>query len=243
VDRTVTVSTSKDPARIAGMFDAIAGRYDFLNHALSVGLDKGWRRRAIRELALTGRERLLDVCTGTGDLAVEAATHPRGGAAEVVGLDFSGAMLQIGLAKMRRLGLDSRVRLARADAMHLPLPDASCDVATVAFGIRNVAEPFVACREVSRVLRPGGRFAILEFGIPTFPVVRQVYRWYFRRVLPVLGRMVSRHREAYDYLPASVDEFPAPPEFARRLTASGFGSVRTVSLAFGAVYLYIAERA
>jgi demethylmenaquinone methyltransferase/2-methoxy-6-polyprenyl-1,4-benzoquinol methylase len=239
----VTVSTSRSPARIAGMFDAIAGRYDFLNHALSVGLDRGWRRRAIRELALTGRERLLDICTGTGDLALEAATHRRGHAAEVVGLDFSGEMLRLALDKMRRLGLASRVRLARADAMRLPLADASCDVATVAFGIRNVAEPFVACREVRRVLRPGGRLAILEFGMPTLPVVRQAYGWYFRRVLPTIGRLISGHREAYEYLPASVDEFPAPGEFSRRLSDSGFASVRTVPLALGTVYLYIAQRA
>jgi demethylmenaquinone methyltransferase/2-methoxy-6-polyprenyl-1,4-benzoquinol methylase len=239
----VTVSTSKDPARIAGMFDDIAGRYDFLNHTLSGGLDYLWRRRAIRELALTGRERLLDICTGTGDLAVEAVTHGRGQAHDVVGLDFSGEMLHLGLRKMRRLGLATRVRLARADAMKLPLPDASCDIATVAFGIRNVAEPFVACREVSRVLRPGGRFAILEFGIPTVPVLRQIYRWYFRNVLPRIGRLISRHREAYDYLPASVDEFPSPPEFAQGLMKTGFRSVRTVPLALGAVYLYIAERA
>jgi demethylmenaquinone methyltransferase/2-methoxy-6-polyprenyl-1,4-benzoquinol methylase len=239
----VTVSTSRDPARIAGMFDEIAARYDVLNHTLSAGLDRGWRRRAIRELGLTGEERLVDLCTGTGDLAIEAVTSPRGQAREVVGLDFSGQMLQLGLAKLRGLGLESRVRLARADAMRLPLPDASCDVATVAFGIRNVAEPFVACREVSRVLRPGGRFAVLEFGIPTMPVLGPLYRWYFRNVLPVIGGLVSRHRDAYSYLPASVDEFPSPPEFARGLRASGFRSVRTVPLAVGAVYLYIAERA
>lgn len=239
----MTVSTSKDPARIAGMFDEIAGRYDFLNHTLSAGLDRGWRRRAIRELGLTGRERLVDLCTGTGDLAVEAVTAPRGQAQDVIGFDFSGQMLQLGLVKMRGLGLESRVRLARADAMRLPLPDASCDVATVAFGIRNVADPFVACREVSRVLRPGGRFAVLEFGIPTMPVIGPLYRWYFKHVLPVVGGLVSHHKDAYAYLPASVDEFPSPPEFAAGLRASGFRTVRTVPLAVGAVYLYVAERA
>ena len=243
MEGTVTVSTSKDPARIAGMFDEIAGRYDFLNHTLSAGLDRGWRRRAIRELALTGQERLVDLCTGTGDLAIEAVTSPRGQAHDVIGLDFSGQMLQLGLAKVRAAGLETCVRLARADAMRLPLADASCDVATVAFGIRNVAEPFAACREVSRVLRPGGRFAVLEFGIPTMPVVGPLYRWYFRRVLPVIGGLISRHRDAYAYLPASVNEFPSPPEFARGLMASGFRTVRTVPLAVGAVYLYVAERA
>jgi demethylmenaquinone methyltransferase/2-methoxy-6-polyprenyl-1,4-benzoquinol methylase len=242
VDRTVAVSTSKDPARIAGMFDAIAARYDFLNHALSVGLDKRWRRRAIRELALTGRERLVDVCTGTGDLAVEAATHARGGAREVVALDFAGAMLRLGVEKMRRLGLDSRVHLARADAMRLPLADAVCDAATVAFGIRNVTDPLAACREIARVLRPGGRLAILEFAMPT-GVLGRIYRWYFTHILPGIGRLVSRHHEAYAYLPASVGEFATPGEFATGLQANGFRAVRAVPLTLGIVYLYVAERA
>ena len=224
------------------MFDDIAGRYDFLNHALSAGLDRRWRRRAIRELALTGRERLVDVCTGTADLAVEAATHARGHARDVVGLDFSGAMLALGLDKIRRLGLDTRIRLARADATRLPISDGSCDAVTVGFGIRNVVDPLAACREMARILRPGGRLAILEFSMPTTPVVRNVYQWYFRRVLPAIGRLVSRHHDAYAYLPASVGEFPPPREFARRLEVSGFRAVRPVPLAFGAVYLYMAER-
>lgn len=243
MDRIGAVSTSKDPARIAGMFDAIAARYDVLNHTLSAGLDRRWRRRAIRELALTGRERLVDVCTGTGDLAVEAATHTRGRAREVVGVDFAGAMVRLGLDKIRRLGLDLRIHLARADAMRLPLANASCDAATVAFGIRNVADPLVACREIARVLRPGGRLAILEFGMPTMPGVSGLYRWYFQHVLPGIGRLVSRHHEAYAYLPASVGEFATPREFADGLRASGFKSVRAVPLTLGVVYLYIGERA
>jgi demethylmenaquinone methyltransferase / 2-methoxy-6-polyprenyl-1,4-benzoquinol methylase len=224
------------------MFDAIADRYDLLNHLLSAGLDRRWRRRAIRELALTGRERLVDVCTGTGDLAVEAVTHAGGQAREVVGLDFAGAMLKLGLDKRRRLGLDARIRIARADAMRLPLADASCDAATVAFGLRNVADPLLACREIARVLRPGGRLAVLEFAVPTTPGVAHVYGWYFRRVLPAIGRLVSRHHEAYAYLPASVGEFATPWEFADGLRASGFRSVRTVRLTAGIVYLYVAER-
>ncbi len=242
MDRTVAVSTSRDPNRIAGMFDDIAGRYDFLNHALSAGLDRRWRRRAIRELSLTGRERVVDVCTGTADLAVEAATHVGGRAGEVVGLDFSGAMLKLGLEKTRRLGLDGQIRLSRADAMRLPISDSSCDAVTVGFGIRNVSDQQAACREMARILRSGGRLAILEFSMPTTPVVRNVYQWYFRRVLPAIGRLVSRHRDAYSYLPASVGEFPPPREFVRRLEVCGFRNVRPVRLAFGAVYLYVAQR-
>lgn len=239
---TTTVSTSKAPDRIAGMFDAIALRYDRLNHLLSGGMDRRWRRRAVRELRLTGSERMLDVCTGTGDLAIEGATHKRGAAARVVGVDFAGEMLRIGLAKIRTAGLAGRVTLARGDAMHLPVADESFDAATIAFGIRNVADPVAGCRELHRVLVPGGRAAILEFGMPTMPVVSGVYAWYFRAVLPRIGRMISKHADAYDYLPASVSAFPSGEGFVKILRQAGFSTVRAVPLMLGAVYLYVAER-
>lgn len=239
----MNVSTSKEPARIAGMFDAIARRYDTLNHLLSAGLDRRWRKRAIRELGLSGRERVLDVCTGTGDLAIEAVTGPAGRAREVVGIDFAGEMLRRGLDKIRRAGLGEAVRLARGDATRLPVADAAFDAAMIAFGIRNVVDPSRGCRELFRVLRPGGRLAILEFGMPRVPVLRGLYRWYFRAVLPRIGRLVSRHSDAYDYLPASVDEFPSEQAFVGLLESAGFSSVRAVPLALGVVYLYSARRA
>jgi len=227
---------AKDPARIAGMFDAIAARYDFLNHLLSAGIDRYWRARAIRSLRLTGRETLLDLCTGTGDLAIAAAAPRR--AARVVGLDFAAAMLHVGQEKVARAGLARRVRLLRGDAMRIPLAAASVDAVTIAFGIRNVADPAAACRDIHRVLRPGGRLAILEFGLPRAPVVRSLYLWYFRHVLPRIGRLVSRHTAAYDYLPASVGAFPPPETFAGVLRAAGFADVAVSPLTFGIVYLY-----
>ena len=239
----MSVSTSREPERIAGMFDAIALRYDRLNHLLSGGLDRRWRRRAIRELRLTGAERLLDVCTGTGDLAIEAATHRAGSARTVVGMDFAGEMLRIGRDKLRAADLAGRVGLVRADAMHLPVADGTFDAATVAFGIRNVADPLAGCRELHRVLVPGGRAAILEFGMPTMPGVAGLYAWYFRAVLPRVGRLISRHADAYDYLPASVSAFPSGESFVTILRQAGFSSVRYVPLVLGAVYLYVAERA
>jgi len=233
------VNIDKQPERIARMFDQIAWRYDRLNHLLSAGIDKRWRRRAIKALELTGRERVLDVCTGTADLAIAAAN---GGAQSVVGLDFAGEMLKIGREKVARASLSGRLQLARADATRLPLADHSVDAVTIAFGIRNVADPVRGCAECHRVLRRGGRLAILEFGTPTLPVFREVYGWYFRAVLPRLGRMISRHGDAYDYLPASVSEFPSGEGFVKVLQQAGFTDVQSVPLTLGTVYLYVARK-
>ena len=230
---------NKDPEKISGMFDAIAGRYDLLNTVLSGGLDRYWRRRAIASLKLTGRERVLDVCTGTADVAIGAARRARG-AARVVGVDFSGEMLAHGLAKIEHAALSNRIQLIRGDAMALPAADTSVDAATIAFGIRNVQRAEVACRELLRVLRPGGRLAILEFGLPVIPAVRPLYLWYFNHVLPRIGRAVSRHDAAYTYLPQSVGSFQFGEDFARILRDAGFSHVNASPLALGIVYLYTA---
>jgi demethylmenaquinone methyltransferase/2-methoxy-6-polyprenyl-1,4-benzoquinol methylase len=221
------------------MFDAIAPRYDLLNRVLSAGLDQRWRAHAIASLDLTGSETLLDVCTGTADVALAAMA---GGAARVLGVDFAGAMLRRGLAKVVAAGRSGRITLVRGDAMRLPVADASCDAVTVAFGIRNVEVPEAACREMGRTLRPGGRLAILEFGVPRVPGLRTLYQWYFSQVLPRLGRMVSGHSAAYSYLPASVGAFPPPEVFAETLRRSGFSDVRAIPLTFGVVYLYVARK-
>lgn len=233
-------SIDKTPSRIANMFDAIAPRYDLLNHVLSAGLDRRWRERAVDGLALPADGRVLDLCTGTADLAIATVRRSRG--ASVIGIDFAAGMLRLGLAKVRREGLAASVRLVRGDAAQIPVASASCDAATVAFGIRNVAEPAKALAELARVVRPGGRLAILEFGQPRIPGIRTLYGWYFRYVLPLIGRTVSKHQSAYSYLPASVGTFPPPAEFSRMLAATGFSHVRAVPLTFGVVYLYVAER-
>jgi demethylmenaquinone methyltransferase/2-methoxy-6-polyprenyl-1,4-benzoquinol methylase len=233
---------SKSPDRIAGMFDGIAERYDFLNHLLSAGIDTHWRRRAIASLRLTGRETVLDVCTGTGDLAI-AAVHRTPGAKRVVGVDFAGAMLRVGLDKLRRAGLDGRVVLVRGDATQLPAAGGSIDAVTIAFGIRNVEDIAAGCRETHRVLKAGGRLAILEFAVPTTPGFRGLYLWYLRRVLPTVGRAVSRHPGAYGYLPASIDAFATPAEFVKILRQVGFEDVSANPMMLGSVILYTARRA
>jgi demethylmenaquinone methyltransferase/2-methoxy-6-polyprenyl-1,4-benzoquinol methylase len=235
------MSVDKSPATIAGMFDAIAGRYDFLNTVLSGGLDRYWRFRAIGSLRLTGTERLLDVCTGTADVALAGARRRRG-AARVLGVDFAGAMLARGLTKVQDQGLRGRVQLVRGDAMRLPVADGTVDAVTIAFGIRNVQQPEVACAELLRALRPGGRLAILEFGLPVVPAVRPLYLWYFNHVLPRIGRAVSRHSRAYEYLPQSVGSFPWGEGFAQILRDAGFSQVAAKPLSLGIVYLYTAER-
>ncbi len=231
----------KAPSRIAGMFDAIAGRYDLLNTVLSLGLDRYWRRRAIASLNLTGTERVLDVCSGTADVAIGTA-RALPGSHRVVGVDFAGAMLAVGRDKIRAAGLSGRVQLVRGDAMRLPVADASVDAVTIAFGIRNVQVTDAACRELLRTLKPGGRLAILEFGLPQAPGLRQLYAWYFLRVLPRVGSLVSRHGGAYSYLPASVGAFPWGQDFADVLTRAGFVGASSRPLTLGVVYLYTASR-
>jgi len=223
------------------MFDAIAPRYDLLNHVLSAGMDRGWRDRAVDALALSPGARVLDLCTGTGDLAIAIVHHVNG--TRVVGVDFAAEMLRLARVKVSGASLERRIRLVRGDATSIPLPDGSCDAATIAFGIRNVAEPERAIAELARVIRPGGRLAILEFGEPRIPGIRTLYSWYFRYMLPLVGRLISKHQSAYSYLPASVGAFPPPAEFSRLLAATGFSHVKAVPLTFGIVYLFTGERA
>ena len=238
--RADVTDLSKSPDRIAGMFDAIASRYDFLNHLLSAGVDRRWRRRAVASLHLSGGESVLDLCTGTGDLAMAAVrAHPS--AARVIGVDFAGAMLQVGRRKLLRAGLTDRIALVRGDATRLPIASASVDALTIAFGIRNVEQTAAACAEMYRVLRPDGRLAILEFAVPTTPGVSTVYLWYLNRVLPWVGRLVSRHNAAYGYLPASIGAFTSPGDFVKILRQAGFRDIAPVPLTFGSVILYTAR--
>jgi demethylmenaquinone methyltransferase / 2-methoxy-6-polyprenyl-1,4-benzoquinol methylase len=222
------------------MFGAIAPRYDLLNHLLSLNRDRAWRRRAVDRL-LDGppaHATFLDACAGTFDLSVELAARP-GFDGTVLGFDFSLPMLEAGRSKLPGLP----ILPACADALSLPLPDAAVDGAMVAFGVRNLASLEAGLREFARVIRPGGRLVVLEFMTPQWQPFRSLYLFYFRRVLPAIGRLVSRHGSAYSYLPASVLQFPEPPALARMLEAAGFSAVEWEPLTGGIVAIHQARRA
>jgi len=221
------------------MFSAIAPSYDLLNHALSLNRDRAWRRAAIdRLLDGTGAGGLyLDTCAGTLDLARELAAR-REFRGRVVATDFAFDMLRRGLGKVQDLALSC----VCADTLHLPFADGIADGATVGFGVRNLASLEDGLRELARVLRPGGRLVVLEFAVPARQPFRAAYLFYFRRILPWIGRIVSRHGSAYAYLPASVMEFPSAEELARRMRAAGFEHVRWTTRTAGIVTVHVAER-
>jgi demethylmenaquinone methyltransferase/2-methoxy-6-polyprenyl-1,4-benzoquinol methylase len=227
-------------AYVRTVFEEIAPRYDLLNHLLSLNIDKLWRRKALRALGWERRPEgsYLDLCAGTLDVCAELSRRP-GFRGFVAGADFAIPMLRAGRGKAP---LD-RVAPVGADAQQLPLANASVDGATVAFGIRNVAQLDVALREVYRVLKPGARFVILEFTTPRFWVVRTLYHFYFHQVLPFVGGLISGHRTAYKYLPKSVSNFPSEPELAKRMTAAGFEDVHYSSLSFGIAAIHVGSKA
>ncbi|MBN1909203.1 MAG: bifunctional demethylmenaquinone methyltransferase/2-methoxy-6-polyprenyl-1,4-benzoquinol methylase UbiE [Pirellulales bacterium] len=228
----------KSAARIRTMFGQIARRYDLLNHVLSLGIDRRWRRRAVRLVPPDGDGPVLDVCTGTGDLALDY-WRAGGEKTPVVGADFCRPMLTRAQNKTARSGA-SGVRLVEADSLRLPFADDSFGIVTVAFGLRNVGDTDRGLREMVRVCRPGGRVAVLEFSSPTFPPLRLVYGWYFRHVLPRIGQaLASNPHAAYNYLPTSVGEFPQGEALSSRMRQAGLGHVWYEQFTFGIATLYV----
>jgi len=222
---------------VRAMFDAIAPRYDLLNGVLSLGVDRGWRRAAVRAALAKGPREILDVATGTADLALAlAAARPD---ARVIGVDFAEEMLSVGRAKADRRGL--HIRLETGDGMALPYQDAAFDVVTIAFGLRNFADVDVGLAEFRRVLKPGGRLVVLEFPPPPRGPLGAAFRLYFTRVLPWIGGVVSGHDGAYRYLPASVMAFPEPESLARRILGAGFDDVVWTPLTAGVAALHVAD--
>ena len=226
-------AVSKDPRQIQGMFARIAPVYDLLNHVLSLNIDQSWRRYTARCLLRPTDERVLDVACGTGDLTKELRRQAPAGC-QVSGLDFCLPMLRIAQRK-------DPAPFLHGDAMRLPFGEGSFDAMTIAFGLRNVADAGEGLREMLRVLRPGGRLAVLEFTTPTLPGLRQGYLFYFRHMLPTLGKLVSRSG-AYEYLRDSVLEWPEPRALARMMHDCGYERVRFTTKTFGIVALHIGEK-
>ena len=234
------VGIDKSGARVRGMFAEIAPRYDLVNRMLSGGIDVWWRHVTVSRAPPPPRGAVLDVCTGTGDLALAYRAKCRPDV-RVVASDFCRPMLDRGIEKSARTG--AAIEWVEADAMDLPFPTATFDLVTVAFGLRNIADTSRGLAEMARVCKPGGRLAILEFSLPRIAFIRRAYLWYFRNVLPRLGNAVARNRsDAYTYLNQSVEAFPEGEALASLIRGAGFERVDMVPLSFGIATLSIATR-
>jgi demethylmenaquinone methyltransferase/2-methoxy-6-polyprenyl-1,4-benzoquinol methylase len=232
----------KREARIRRMFGQVAPRYDLLNRLLSLNIDKYWRWRTTRLVPPVGHAPILDLCTGTGDLAL-AYDRAAGGQVSIVGADFCHEMLIRATDKTRKRGREDRIRYIEADAQQLPLPSDRFQIASVAFGLRNVTNTDRGLAEMVRVTRPGGRVAILEFSQPRHWLFGRMYRFYFTHILPRVGQAISRSEDnAYRYLPASVQEFPNGDALAQRLRDHGLKDVHFHPFTFGIATLYVGTK-
>lgn len=232
-------SEQQKKKQVEQMFDNIAPKYDFLNHFLSLGIDKLWRRKAIRILSTYSCRNILDVATGTGDFAVAASKlNPQ----KIIGFDLSEQMLQVGREKVKRLGLDNLIEFRKGDSEAMPFEDQQFDAITVAFGVRNFENLENGLKEFYRVIKNDGVVIILEFSKPKYFPMKQVYLFYFFKILPLVGRMVSKDSSAYSYLPESVMAFPDDQRFLSILKQVGFSVTSQKRLTFGIATIYIAQK-
>lgn len=230
-------STKKE--QVVRMFNNISHRYDFLNHFLSLGIDKGWRRKAVNLLKPLKPRIILDVATGTADFAIEALRiNPE----KVIGVDISEGMLDVGRKKLIKRKLDDRIELRQGDSENLPFEENKFDAVTVGFGVRNFENVQRGLEEIKRVLRPGGMLVVLEFSRPGRFPFKQLYNFYFKVILPKIGRMVSRDSAAYTYLPKSVEAFPDGEDFLTILTNLGFSEPACKPVTFGISSIYTARK-
>jgi len=227
--------------KIQQMFDGIAPSYDRLNHLMSLGVDKIWRRKALKEIVDGTQQQILDVACGTGDSTIAIALKAAPGS-KITGIDISTGMMEPLMRKAAHEGVHDRIKLLVADALDMPFPDGTFHRVTCAFGVRNFEDKSRGLEEFHRVLKPGGKAVILELSVPSKPWLRQLYDIYFMHILPWIGGMVSGNKEAYRYLPASVHAFPAPPAFCAMMEEAGFRNVRHISLSMGLCRLYTGEK-
>jgi demethylmenaquinone methyltransferase / 2-methoxy-6-polyprenyl-1,4-benzoquinol methylase len=227
---------SDKKAAVRTMFNSIAWRYDFLNHFLSFGIDRLWRKKAIRTIFKAYKNpAIVDVATGTGDLAITAM---RFNPSKITGIDISANMLEIGRQKVLNKGYAGKIELIEGDSENLPFSDNVYDVAMVAFGVRNFADPLKGLSEMKRVIKTGGMIMVLEFSKPQSFPFRPIYNFYFRRILPLFGRLFSKDKSAYTYLPESVMNFPDNEEFLKLLSNAGFKTTKQVKLTGGVASIY-----
>lgn len=232
-------SQQSKKGQVEEMFDNISSKYDLLNHLLSVNIDKVWRKRAIKSLQGFNPLNILDIATGTGDFAI-AATKIEG--ARVVGIDISEGMLKIAREKIKKKGLDNRITVHKADSENMFFDDQTFDAAIVGFGVRNFENLRKGLSEIFRVLKPGAVFYVLEFSKPVKSPFKQIYHFYFRSILPMIGRLVSRDQSAYTYLPESVNEFPDGDDFLAILAEVGFVESSDFPQTFGIATIYEAHK-
>ena len=221
---------------VRDIFNDIAPKYDLLNHLLSMNIDKGWRRKAMKYIGEKEKNRLLDVACGTGDFSV--AAH-QAGVKHVTGIDISVNMVEIGKKKVQHLGLDGKIDLMEGDSEQMVFSDDTFDAVTVAFGVRNFEHLELGLKEMLRVLRPGGKVIILEFSMPEYFPMKQLYKFYFRYILPTLGGWISGNKGAYSYLPESVMKFPQGHDFLNIMQKSGFEKSNQQKLSFGIASIYV----
>lgn len=226
---------------VRGMFNDIAPTYDRLNHILSFDIDKLWRKRVVRIVRRLGAKHIMDMATGTGDLAIALAKSIDG--STIYGADFSSEMLAVAKQKIEALNLSERISLTECNAENIPLEDGTVDAATVAFGVRNFEHQHKALAEIMRTIRHDGHLVVLEFSNPSCVVVRWCYRLYSHYILPAIGRLVSKHATAYTYLPESIDQFASPEAFTALLKEVGFDRVERKSQSMGIAHIYIAHKA
>ena len=239
--RPPTVDKSGD--RVRRMFGQIARRYDLLNHVLSLNVDRYWRWKTVRIVPPDGNLPILDVCTGTADLAMAYDRAARG-QVSIVASDFCHEMLVVGREKVESIAAQGRISLVEADAQHLPFDENQFQIVSVAFGLRNVSDTDRGLQEMLRVCAPGGQIAVLEFSTPRWQPLKSIYGWYFRNVLPRIGQSISRNSEhAYEYLPTSVGEFPQYEQLVDRMQKAGMTNVRFYPFTFGVATLYVGEKA